>query len=235
MRGVLVGCDCEQEWLLPWWWQNYKIHNSFPVFFIDFGMSHHMRRWCEKKGKVAGVSSTKLTPEQNLPAAIKKQWEERYGSGFWIRRSAWFKKPSALLLSPFLQSLWLDLDCAVRGSLEPLFDSVTDVPIALVRDREQNHQMLLPNEIHYNSGVIAFQQRAEILYQWLETTKSFEQLLPGDQETLSRAIYLHQPKLAELSAIYNWYHALGQNPEAVIHHYCGGPAKTEILRSLIFY
>jgi hypothetical protein len=233
MQGVLVGCDREQEWLLPWWWQHYSIHNGFPVLFIDFGMSQHMRRWCEKKGTVAKAPPLNLTSKEDLPSTIKKQWEKRYGSGFWMRRCAWLKKPSALLLSPFSQGIWLDLDCAVKGSLQPLFDSVIDASIALVRDREQHHEISLPDEIHYNSGVIAFQKQADILHQWTKTTESFEQLLPGDQETLSRAIYLHQPNLRELPAIYNWYHAFGKNPEAVIHHYCGGPAKVEILRSLL--
>jgi hypothetical protein len=49
--GIIVGCDANQEWLLPWWWDHYCKHNSYPVAFVDFGMSEAALAWCQEKGQ----------------------------------------------------------------------------------------------------------------------------------------------------------------------------------------
>lgn len=56
MKGVLVGCDQTQEKLLHWWWKHYVQHNTYPVMFIDFGMSDAMRAWCEERGSCMTIS-----------------------------------------------------------------------------------------------------------------------------------------------------------------------------------
>ena len=39
-KAFLIGCDKNVEWLLPWFIENYKKHNSTPLIFADFGISN---------------------------------------------------------------------------------------------------------------------------------------------------------------------------------------------------
>ena len=49
--GVIVGSDYSQEWLLPWWWENYTKHNRYPVTFVDFGLSQEPIELCRSLTK----------------------------------------------------------------------------------------------------------------------------------------------------------------------------------------
>jgi hypothetical protein len=42
---LLTGCDREQEWMLPQWYQQVRRHTDRPVVFADFGMSSPARQW----------------------------------------------------------------------------------------------------------------------------------------------------------------------------------------------
>ena len=221
MEGVLVGCDRNQEWLLPWWWGHYSQSNRHPVAFADFGLSEIALAWCKERGEV--ISVPEPPPLKEVSAQCKEAWEKAAGSGIWPMRQAWFKKPLACLRSPFPSSLWLDLDCEVKGSLDPLFRFLSfGIEIALAPDSKENV---------YNSGVIAFWRNAAILSQWIEQGNGE---FMGDQDALSQAISLHQPPLIKLPLIYNWRKDLGPNPNAVIVHYIG-PWKIEILTKLDLY
>jgi len=236
MEGIIVGCDCNQEWLLPWWWEHYTRFNSYPVAFIDFGMSKTAAAWCREKGQYLILPSS--SPLKEVAPQIKEQWENRLGSGIWHFRPALFKKPLAFLQSPFPLSCWIDLDCEIRGNLEPLFSSLAlGTEIALVREpeyvqeKDRSQNLNFPDEISYNSGVVAFRQRAEILEAWAKTALNDNQAYISDQNALSRAIYLHSPRLVELPNIYNWQICQGANPEAIIIHYIAS-WKLEILKQL---
>ena len=93
--GLLTGADANQEWLLPWWYENVRKHNDCPVVFADFGLSSEMRSWCSERGQVVEV--------QEVPGLT------------------WHKKPFAILESPFKRTLWLDADCEVRGELGGMY------------------------------------------------------------------------------------------------------------------
>lgn len=232
MRGIVLGCDVRQEWLLPWWWKNYSAHNDYPVVVFDFGMSEEGILWCQEKGVYRTLSSrVSSSSKEDLSREKQQEWETRYGAGIWRVRGAWLKKPSALLESPFDESLWIDLDAQVKGDITPIFEALGSCDIAVTKDREQDFDFLLPGEVNYNSGVIAYRKEAPIISQFALMAHRLEQTLPGDQEFLTRTIYLYEPKLIELPPIYNWYHAWGPNASALIHHFCGGPAKVEILKS----
>ena len=96
--GIITGADANQEWLLPWWWVNYSAHNQLPVVFVDYGMSPKFRDWCAERGRVVRVD-TSTTPVMQA-------------------------KPLALLRSPFEKTLWLDADCEVLASVQPILDAV---------------------------------------------------------------------------------------------------------------
>ena len=235
--GILVGCDKNQEWLLSWWWEHYSRHNSYPVAFADLGMSPQAIAWCKERGSYINLPPFSIPHENEICELKKEQWENRCGKELWFCRSAWFKKPLALLHSPFSLSVWLDLDCQINGSLEPLFNSlVFGADIGLVREPlalqlyEQEKGLLLPGEINYNSGVIAFRQGATILDHWMREATENNETYIGDQSALSRAIFLHRPELIELPTHYNWLRSQGENPDALIYHFVSGEGKIEILK-----
>ncbi|MBS3903171.1 MAG: hypothetical protein KGZ30_02210 [Anaplasmataceae bacterium] len=236
-KGIIVGCDSQQEWLLSWWWEHYHIHNEYPIVFIDFGMTEQALAWCRTKGECMDLPALHPDPasKTDVLPQVKELWETRYGEEIWSRRNIWFKKPSALLRSPFRYTIWLDLDCQVNASLEPLFHCLYfGIDIALVKEPDyiqaldQYQQLLLPGEIHYNSGVLAYQQHAAILHQWAELALRSSEQFSGDQQALSRAIHLYHPQLFELPSIYNWSCTFGPNTNAKIHHFHSDYGKKEI-------
>lgn len=233
MEGILVGCDQQQEWLLPWWWKHYSKYNSYPVAFFNFGMSETASAWCREKGQYIDLlnKSDFLKP---VSAENQELWEATLGERIWSFRASWFKKPLACLHSPFALSCWIDLDCEIRGPLSFLFDSLgTKTEIALVKNPVTGRTWNFPNEITYNSGVIVFRQGAKIIQRWAEAALKRNHQFMGDQDVLSREIYLHEPFLFELPEIYNWCNwgsRLEPSRETVILHYVG--AFKEILKDL---
>ena len=238
-QGIVVGCDRNQEWLLPWWWKHYSEHNTYPVVFMDFGLSPEALAWCKERGTCVDLST--VDPKQFLKipeSPIKEKWESRCGPELWNERHAWFKKPFACFYSPFESSIWLDLDCEVRGDLAPIFNCLglgAEIAISKesqsIQELHQNLGFLLPGEINYNSGVIAFKKGAAIDF-WLEQTVCHNEQFIGDQQALSRAIFLKPFSLVELPAAFNWSPAEGQNDQATIVHYHGGHFKQEIANQL---
>lgn len=237
-EGILVGCDQKQEWLLPWWWQHYSVHNHYPVIFVDFGMTQNALKWCLERGKCISIQSSKIDFSEVLPEK-KESWEGHYGESVWLCRNAWFKKSLALLQSPFSIGIWIDLDCQINGSLEPLFHSLvfgSEIALAkepeFIQKQDEAKGFLLPGEINYNSGVIVFRRQAKIIVQWARESFENPREYIGDQQALSRAIFQHRTPVIELPPIYNWCRVLGPNPEAVIYHFTGGKGKIEILQKV---
>jgi hypothetical protein len=171
--GVIVGLDKHQEWLLDWWWGNYSRHNDLPVLFADFGMSDAGRRRCAERGAVS----------ERIDA-------DCYG---------WFKKPLALLESPFRKAVWLDADCEVRGPLDRLLDFCENGGIGMTIDRGTPQPFLEampPDTPIYNSGVVVFNHGDPVVPQWASMTMALRSDRPGDarygqpgdQETLALAL-----------------------------------------------
>jgi hypothetical protein len=218
MQGIVVGCDQNQEWLLPWWWKHYSEHNSYPVAFVDFGMSEKAVAWVSERGQYIKLPAT--APLKEISPELLAEWNSTSE-----QRAAWFKKPFACLHSPSPMSIWIDLDCEIRGGLEPLFNILAFGDLALVQTLTERllrkQTSLLPEYTIYNSGVMPFRRDACIISRWVEETMHRSGDFLGDQDLLSWLIHTHRPTFIELSAIYNWHVGLGANPEAVMVHYAG--------------
>jgi hypothetical protein len=240
-KGVFVAATHHIEWLLPWWWYNYRAHNDLAVAFIDMGLSSQARSWCESRGQVITLDTHSLNVKDKsfVESHLAKKWEELSGSGLWEVRKHWFKKPFAFSLSPFSVSLWIDLDCEVRGSIIPLFSHV-DNPLGLALAREpsaliagfQALGFCLPEEIIYNSGVVVFTKNSPILSSWVKEVQERNEHYIGDQDALSRILFHEKNRFTELSPLYNWDRGLGPNPDAHIFHWHGQQGKELIKQQM---
>lgn len=230
-QGVIVGADLSQEWLLPWWWDHYHTFNDFPVTFIDFGLSQEAKKWCVEKGTLLPlrVADIFVVEKEQIPSHFVQKWEDAYGREFWINRNGWFKKPLACLLSPYQQSVWIDLDCEVRGSIAALFTLCAHPSgIAMAQDLYDP----LSEEIGFNSGVIVFKQGIQILEDWADQAFEKNHLYAGDQSILSWIIQEQKLSIAELPPIYNWSRRREENREAIIVHWHGKQGKEVIVHQI---
>lgn len=227
--GVIVGCCQNQEWLLPWWWMHFRMHNEYPVTFFDFGdMSSLARNFCSKRGGLVNLAPVKnhIVLEKNLTENCKSQWESE-GVNLNVSRSAWFKKPFACLQSPYKRTLWIDLDCQIRKSIEPIFEfceNSLNMAIAaepdIIQLLHQNSGILCYGEIEYNTGVIVFKHGCNIIQKWAKMCLQRNDSFRGDQEALSRMAFENDLQLPLLLPIHNCREL--DVKSVIIFHWLGG-------------
>ena len=236
-QGILVAADEKLEWMLPWWHCHYAKNNSFPVALVDLGLSPNYRTRCIEKGiEILDLTKPPFIAEKE----DQTNWELLYAGDMWRGRQKRLTKPFALLQTPFKQTIYLDLDCEVKGSLEPLF-AFADHPakIALAQERIASHAMaekaeiLQEGETLYNSGVISFQHGSPLIPLWAEKIQQEHSAFMGDQTALARLLWESKKEIALLPSIWNWRMADGENPDAQIIHWVADPGKKHILQQLM--
>jgi hypothetical protein len=216
-QGVLVGSDRNQEWLLPWWWDNYCRQNNHPVAFADFGLSLKMKRWCSERGHLVSLPYFFALDRGEVEPETAQKWEEKYGERFWDFRSGWFNKPFACLRSPFDKTIWIDLDCEVLGELQPLFQFCeSSEEICIAKDQFTDS---------YNSGVFVFRKSSLLVREWAAQTITRNGEFRGDQDLLTALIRGKSCSVSELPLIYNWPVGMGESREVIICHWIGEFAK----------
>jgi hypothetical protein len=229
--GILVGSDLAQEWLLPWWWDNYRKHNDHPVTWVDLGMTEKMRDWCRERGELIRllVADIFVAPQEEVSPENTAYWQEHYGTSFWACRDAWFKKPAAFLQTPYQRTIWIDSDCEVRGPLTPLFD-YADHPsgISLCEDLYP----LRRTPPVYNSGVVVYRWGLPLITTWAKLAFDKSAHFMGDQDILSKAIHDHKIDIVPFSGAYN---RSRRDPEegAIVVHFHGSNGKKMIQAQLI--
>lgn len=220
--GVIAGCDVAQEWLLEWWWERYHAGNAFPVTFVDLGLSEKAHRWCAERGEVVVIDldMSFVRSKQEIDPDLVVLWDSWVDR--WDSRKAWFKKPFALLHSPYETSIWLDLDCEVLSSIQALFSMVDrSFEVALARERRKDHLPKWHSDLVYNGGVIVFKHGSSIIEKWAQATLSRNQFFLGDDFLLSAIIREENLSIIELEEIYNWRIVKGVDLNAVIVHWVG--------------
>ena len=221
--GIICGADKTQEWLLPWWWSRYSALHDFPVTFCDFGLSEECVKWCAERGEVISIEFECVTQKAELHSKLIEEGESVYGERIWTAREHWFKKPFALLQSPYKIALWMDLDCEILKSLSPLFAMLDPaVEIALVREFRFSHLPQWNPEVLYNGGVIAFKHGASLIQKWAQGAIEMNHLFLGDDQLLSHLINSHRIEIQELPEIYNWRLSQWLNFNAVVFHWVNG-------------
>lgn len=230
-EGIICGCDCQQEWLLSWWWDGYRSENDFPVTFMDFGMSSKAQKWCAERGEVIALNldASFIKGKEEISLDSARQWEDFYGPTVWKSRYSFFKKPFALLHSPYQKAIWIDLDCEILGSIEEIFSTCDPISqIALVREHATAHLPKFHIDGRYNGGVIGFVHGAKMIQKWAEDAVVRNQDFWSDDALLSALIREYEVPVVELSELYNWRLAKGVNVNAIIHHWVGSAGKSYI-------
>ena len=241
LKGIIVAASHHIEWLLPWWWYHYLAHNAYPVAFFDLGLSTRAKKWCKDRGELLSPSIPRdlVLSKDNVDPNLATLWERLIGSGVWEIRQHWFKKPFVFLASPFSTALWIDLDCEIRAPLSPLFsyaDNTAGLSLArepdLLQEGFRALGLLSTGEVLYNSGIVAFKKESPVLSLWANEVLTNNHLHIGDQEALSRLLFIHKLSFPEIPSLYNWDRGLGPNPDALVFHWHGQKGKALIQEQL---
>lgn len=185
--------------MLEWWWENYSKHNDLPVAFANFGMSRKAINFCQSRGIL--INLTQKTGKRN-----------------------WFKKPFAMLGCPFNKVAWLDLDCEIRGKINPLFEYAKKGRIAVTLDP---HNPWVKTRNCVASGIVVAEHGNTLIERWA-TSCLRPNRLRGDQEVLNSLIHDDRNKIAIMPPEYQWLRLDGDNPRALIMHWTGAKGKNII-------
>lgn len=233
-EGIITACSSHLEWMLPWWWHNLTAYNNYHAAIFNLGMSEKALSWCKGKVEVLSpqIPSDLIVDMQNVAPEKAKGWEAVHGKGLWQTRKEWFKKPFAFASSPFTKTLWLDLDCEVRGELGPLFSFCSSpLEIAMAKEPEvfqkafEHFGFSLPGETIYNSGVVIYYPQNPVIRLWANEAYHQNHLYLGDQEALSRILFKENLSIRDLPSEYNWDRGHGASDRALIFHWHGKPGK----------
>ncbi len=231
--GVIAGADISQEWILPWWWKHYSEHNSHPVAWIDFGMSKRAKEWCQKRGELIPLRmhGDFIAEEGKIEGTTKADWEESSGTHFWPLRNVWFKKPFALLQTPFERTVWIDIDCEVLGKIGPLFP-FADGPAKLGMHEDRTFSKKGEDPM-YNSGVISFLRQNPLILDWAKECIDKNDQFVGDQEVFSNLIARRKIAIGKIPSQYNWGRMRDGRDGTVIYHWHGNHGKQVIRAQML--
>lgn len=212
-KGIIVGCCAKQEYLLPYFYLNLRLHSDLPITFFDFGMSPFGKAFCEKRGTVIAIEHSIKKGDSNDP--------------FFIIKKGWYKKPLACNRSPYELSLWLDLDCKIHKNFDAIFEELNDHHFAIAKSPQETKKSyvrkLLKKKLKaiafYNSGVIAFKKNSPILKEWIRYCKKMHTYCRGDEDTLSYLLSLKKHPFHILASSYNHIPLHTKNADIVITHY----------------
>ena len=236
--GVLVGADASQEWLLAWFYSHFREFNpECPIAFADFGMSPEGQCWCRERGALFTVPELSSGAMDQPGSFFEGEFWAQWGagtSGCMPMASIYFRKPLALALSPFDKTLWLDLDCEVRGDLEALMS----LPLpsdglgatfcgsgCFIKNLGSGEIIPVPK---YSTGVLLAEKNSALLTEWVELVKGKISFYT-DEECLGFLVERKQRPMTLIPCEYNWPAAnWGENSMAFIYHWMGKEGKQRI-------
>ena len=137
-KAFITGCDSNNEWQLPWFFENYKKHNDTPLVFADFG--------------VEDIEAVK--PHVHAVVDLTK-----------VEERGWFKKPKAIFHCPAKQKVWLDTDCEIRGNIGGIFGLLKPQMLNIIEDKPWAKRR---GGVQYNSGVVGVIDKPVILGMWAQ-------------------------------------------------------------------
>jgi hypothetical protein len=205
-EAFLTGCDESHEWMLPWFFKNYKKHCNKPLIFSDFGLSDLGRAIVRK----------------NVHAVMNLGEIEEYN---------WFRKPLSMWKSPSKKTVWIDLDCEIKENIDDIFDLLEPNKLAMVEDKPWTKRR---GHKWHNSGVVGFIDKPIILSQWCGAVRKYYKEEKGDQEVLDR-ILTPITKISLIKDLPNEYNVMriqteldGYNGKIKVMHWTGKKGKEKI-------
>jgi hypothetical protein len=204
-KAFITGCDKNHEWMLKWFFKNYKKHmKDVPLIFANFGLSDK------------GLTIVR----ENAHAVMNLETFDEKG---------WFKKPLAMLKSPSKKTVWIDLDCEIRDDVSNLFNMLVPNKLNMVEDKPWT---MRGKELWHNSGVVGFIDKPAILYQWAKAIRDAP--VKGDQEVLHLMLN-PITKIKYINDIPNEYNVLrlqtetdGYDGPIKVMHWTGAKGKDKI-------
>ena len=82
--------------------------------------------------------------------------------------------------------------------------------------------------------MIVFKKGSPIISEWAKNAFFHNAQFMGDQDALTRAIYLSKLPIYNLPNIYNWRPVEGNNSKALIIHWVAARGKQEILKKISY-
>jgi len=159
-EAFLTGCNEAHEWMLPWFFKNFKKHCNKPLIFSNFGLSE------------LGLKIVR----ENVHAVMDLSNVEERG---------WFKKPLSMWKSPSKKTVWIDLDCEVKDNIDNIFNLLEPNKLAMVEDKPWS---LRRGHKWHNSGVVGFIDKPVILSRWTAAVRKNHDKEVGDQEVLDKML-----------------------------------------------
>lgn len=235
-KTVLIACDKNAEWLLPWFFHYYNQHNNIPVTVADLGISelglnfvkkHTDRVFSKICNDKLGIFCYPITSVQSNAAY------------------AW--KPVSIYCCPAKKILWLDLDCQVVGDISDLLSGTVGFGVAkdtlfhntnFVDDMKRKKYNFYNCEI-YNAGVIACEQKHWILEKWCNLLNVAPIGWRNDDQSLLSLLLdsLSTEDFVELDEIWNClspYSIAKTIPNARIYHrLTSHPFTSEVIKKEI--
>lgn len=234
--GVLAGCDQGQEWLLPWFFSRFRASNpTCPIAFVDFGMTKNTRSWCEERGALIAVEDVPPAADASGFLFEEERWIEHpfTPSAMTLKQRLFFRKPLALLRSPFERTLWLDLDCQVRANLDPLFSlplsssGLAAAPAGTFLFAKNLTQSKIFYLSKFNCGVVLIEKSSLLLQEWAALSRGPISFWT-DEGSLAFVSNQKQMPVKQMPKIYNWPVAWGANESALVYHWIGERAKSDL-------
>ncbi len=178
---IITGCDEKTEWQLWWFIENYYKHNTIPLAIADFGMSEEAKNHLKSSYHPALFCHMDCKVKEGI--------------------KGWFGKPMAMLKAPGKKCFWIDTDCEVLGNIDKMFNYIEPNKLTMAIDRPWLKRR---KEEWFNSGVVGFYQKPDILKQWTEQVGASPDV--GDQEVLHKMLnpITRMTYIKELPNEYNW-------------------------------
>ena len=227
-RGILTGSDARMELFLPWWFDHYQRHNSYPVAIVDFGLSDWGKRVAKRIGTLIDGPEAPTHPLGKSPLRIHSQ------AYFQEKRSVWFSKPLALINTPFEQTLWIDIDCKIKAELSSCFG----IEFGATPNRKLGnnwgikHGYIQPGEKLYNSGFITFSKRSSLLKAWCDEVTQNGHKHISDDYAMTALINSKKWPFTPIHQDYNTSYADADEKTKIVH-YIGIDQKWHIYQEMI--
>lgn len=199
-------------------------------------MSKSARMWCEQKGKVISFVLPPFFLQEKRPFSFPKTWHPSKVDYVTNRRHIWFTKAFSLFQTPYDKTIWIDLDCEVKKSVQPLFDFCENTSgFAITYDVDHTTKewkddgLLSPDAEGHQVGVFSFKRKSPVLNKWIQSCYDNHHQELSEQTCLNHVLKKENFDITIFSKKYNWVYLDNSHPDATILHYAGPWPKRELL------